>query len=307
MIWIAAALVLVALARAAYVAATYVIFAYESAQRGFPHFEQSGPGWIIALRAIAGMVFEIVSSLLVLLFYPVRILMRDRGPVRAGPTGAGDLRRGATKAPRGNAGSPPCRPVLLVHGMYVNGGALLLLRRRLRRAGFLSVHLLDLDFRRGHISTLSDQVIERVEEIRAATGADRVDAVGHSLGAVVVFHTLVRGGGDRLFGTCVALGAPFHGTGMASFSRSPLVRQLRPGSPVLADLRAKIDAPGALPPGARLVSIWSNFDNVIIPAESQILPGPDAENVRVEFLGHVSLLFSRAVANQVARVLSGSI
>ncbi len=290
MIWLATALVLVALARASYVAATYIVFAYDSAQRGFPHFEPSGPGWIVGLRALTGIGFEIVSSLLVLLFYPVRLLERI-----------------LEKAPRADAGNPPRRPVLLVHGMYVNGGALLLLRRRLRRAGFPSVHLLDLDFRRGHISTLSDQVIERVEELRAATGADRVDAVGHSLGAVVVFHTLVRGGGDRLFGTCVALGAPFHGTGMASFSRSPLVRQLRPGSPVLADLRAKIDAPGALPPGARLVSIWSNFDNVIIPAESPILPGPAAENVRMEYLGHVSLLFSRAVANQVARVLSGSI
>lgn len=293
MIWILAALAALVLARAAYVTATYIVFAYESAQGGFPHFEQAGPGWMIALRAMDGVLFEITSSLLVLLLYPTRLL---------GPDG-----RRAWKVVQRGGGDAPRRPVLLVHGMYVNGGALLLLRRRLRKAGFPSVHLLDLDFRRGHISTLSDQVIERVEQIRAATGADRVDAVGHSLGAVVIFHTLVRGGGDRLFGTCVALGAPFHGTGMAGFSRSPLVRQLRPGSPVLADLRAKIDAPGALPPGARLVSIWSNFDNVIIPTESPILPGPAAENIRVEFLGHVSLLFSRAVANQVARVLSGSI
>ena len=291
MIWIVAAIATLVLARATYVMATYVIFAYESAQRGFPHFEQAGPGWMIALRAMAGIFGEMAASVLVLLLVPVRVLWRDGPRARSAPPGAEPVRR----------------PVLLVHGMYVNGGALLLLRRRLRRAGFSSVHLLDLDFRRGHISTLSDQVIERVDQIRWETGADRIDAVGHSLGAVVIFDTLVRGGGDRLFGTCVALGAPFQGTGMAGFSRSPLVRQLRPGSPVLADIRAKIDAPGALPPGARLVSIWSNFDNVVIPTESQLLSGPAAENIRVEFLGHVSLLFSRAVANQVARVLSGSI
>ena len=293
MIWIAAAFALLVATRAAYVVVTYVIFAYESAQRGFPHFEQAGPWWLVALRAIAGVLFEIASSLLVLLLYPVRLLRREDG--------------GAMKPSPRAAGDSPRRPVLLVHGMYVNGGALFPLRRRLRKAGFPSVHLLDLDFRRGHISTLSDQVIERVEEILAATGADRIDAVGHSLGAVVIFDTLLRGGGDRFFGTCVALGAPFHGTGMASFSQSPLVRQLRPGSPVLADLRAKIDTPGAMPPGARLVSIWSNFDNVIIPTESPILPGPAVESFRVEFVGHVSLLFSRAVARQVARVLSGSI
>jgi triacylglycerol esterase/lipase EstA (alpha/beta hydrolase family) len=284
MIWILTAIALLVAARAAYVLATYVILAYESAQAGFPHFRRTGPAWLTAFRMIYGVLFEIASSVLVLLAYPVRLLWR----VKSGPAG-------------------PRRPVLLVHGMYVNGGALYPLRRRLRKAGWTSIHLLDLDFRRGHISTLSDQVMEKVEAILEDTGADRVDAIGHSLGAVVIFHTLLRAGGDRAFGTVVALGAPFHGTGMANFSASGLVRQLAPGSAVLADLRAKLDAPGAVPPTTRLVSIWSNFDNVVIPTDSPKLPTPFVESVRVDYLGHVSLLFSRTVARRIVNLLSGSI
>lgn len=283
-VWIAAPIAAVLVLRAFYVTGTYIIYWYESAQKGFPHLENAGPMWLLGLRAIAGLVVEIFSSALVLLTYPVRLVFRGR-PGRPGPR----------------------RPVLLVHGMYVNGGALMLLQRRLERAGWRSVHLLDLDFRRGHISALSDQVAERVEQILAATGADRVDAVGHSLGGLVIFHTLLRGGGRRSLGTCIALGAPFQGTRMASFSGLPLVRQLSPGSPVLKDLGAVLEGAGEIPPESRLVSIWSNYDNVIFPTESPTLPDPPVENIRVDFLGHVSLLFSSSVARQIERVLRGSV
>jgi triacylglycerol esterase/lipase EstA (alpha/beta hydrolase family) len=282
--WILIPLAVLAAARAVYVTATYLIYWYESSQKGFPHFEDAGPSGLVAVRAILGALFEIGSSLLVLLLYPVRLVL----PARPGPPGSR-------------------RPVLLVHGMYVNAGALLILQRRLARAGWTSIHLLDLDFKRGHIAALSDQVADCVEEIIARTGADRVDAVGHSLGGIVIFHTLLRGGGNRSLGTCVALGAPFMGTRMAAFSRLPLVRQLAPGSPVLKDLRALIESFGGPAPGTRLISVWSNYDNVVFPTESPILPEPPAENVQVDFLGHVSLLFSRAVAAQIQRVLSGSI
>jgi len=283
-LWIILPLGALVAARAVYVTATYVIYWYESAQKGFPHLGDAGPGWLIALRGLRGLAGEIISSLLVLAAYPLRFLDRRR------PKPPGDR-----------------RPVLLVHGMYVNGGALMLLRRRLERAGWASVHLLDLDFRRGHISALSDQVADCVEDIRESTGADRVDAVGHSLGGVVVFHTLLRGGGGQGLGTCVALGAPFQGTRMASFSSLPLVRQLAPGSPVLKDLAAILEGATTISRESRLVSIWSNYDNVVFPTESAILPEPPVENIRVDFVGHVSLLFSRAVAQQIVRVLLGSV
>jgi triacylglycerol esterase/lipase EstA (alpha/beta hydrolase family) len=282
--WIAWPLGALVAARAVYVTATYVIYWYESAQRGFPYLADAGPGWVILLRALAGLLGEIGSSVVVLLAYPLRLVDRRR-------PGAPGQRR----------------PVLLVHGMYVNGGALMLLRRRLLRAGWQSVHLLDLDFRRGHLSALSDQVAERIEEIRAATGADRVDAVGHSLGGIVVFHTLLRGGAGASLGTCIALGAPFHGTRLASFSRLPLVRQLAPGSPVLKDLVAILEGSAALPPETRLVSIWSTYDNIILPTESPVLPEPAVRNARVDFIGHLSLLFSRSVERRIARVLRGSV
>lgn len=283
-IWITGPLALLVAARAVYVSATYVVYWYESAQKGFPHLENAGPAWLLALRALLGLAGEILSSVLVLAAYPIRLLDRRR------PGPPGDR-----------------RPLLLLHGMYVNGGALMLLRRRLARAGWKSIHLLDLDFRRGHISALSDQVAEAVERIRAETGADRVDAVGHSLGGVVILHTLLRGGGEPPLGTCIALGAPFHGTRMASFSAHPLVRQLAPGSPVLKDLAARLEGSAAALPESRLVSIWSNYDNVIFPNESPILPEPPVENIRVDFIGHVSMLFSRVVARQIERVLLGSV
>jgi pimeloyl-ACP methyl ester carboxylesterase len=282
-LWFVIPLALLFAVRAAYVTGTYLIYWYESAQKGFPHLGDAGPRWLLAFRACFGLLEEILSSIMVLVLFPVRLVLPDR------PGAPGKL-----------------RPLLLVHGMYVNGGALMILQARLRKAGWTSIHLLDLDFRRGHISALSDQVADRVDDILAETGADRVDAVGHSLGGVVIFHTLLRGG-NRFLGTCVALGAPFHGTRMASFSGLPLVRQMVPGSEVLKDLDGMLQGSSAREGATRLVSIWSNYDNVVFPTESPILPDPPVENIRVDFIGHVSLLFSRTVAHQIQRVLAGSI
>jgi hypothetical protein len=48
----------------------------------------------------------------------------------------------------------------------------------------------------------------------------------------------------------------------------------------------------APPSGVKMVSVWSEFDNIVLPPENALLPEPHT-NIMVKNVGHVALLFSR--------------
>lgn len=144
----------------------------------------------------------------------------------------------------------------------------------------------------------------RVEELCERTGQDRVDLVGHSLGGLVGRYYVQRLGGDARVRTLVTLGTPHSGTRVAPFMDAhPLVRQVRPDSEVLTELRAP--APGCR---TRFVAFWSEFDELMDPTETARIDHPDllAENVQVTGIGHLALAAHPTVIAAVRRALDGS-
>ena len=191
---------------------------------------------------------------------------------------------------------PRRTPVILLHGLFQNRSCLLLLHWHLSAAGYdqvLSINTppwLDLD-------TLVDRVARAVEQACRETGAARVHLVGHSMGGILArCYIQLHGGAERVAG-CVTIGTPHAGSKLAPFAVSRLGRELLPGSPLLTRLHA---AP--LPGGVRFTSIYSQHDNIVLPADSARLDG--ADNIELAGIGHTSLLFSPAVAQDVVKALT---
>ncbi|MGV0098687.1 esterase/lipase family protein [Streptomyces californicus] len=141
----------------------------------------------------------------------------------------------------------------------------------------------------------------QVEAVRARTGHDRVDIVGHSLGGLIARYYVQRLGGDRRVRTLVTLGTPHGGTAVApGAGLHPIVRQMRGGSPVIEELR--LPAPGCR---TRFVSFWAELDQVMVPVKTACVDHPDldAVNVRVTGIGHLALPVHPAVAAAVREVL----
>jgi pimeloyl-ACP methyl ester carboxylesterase len=193
-------------------------------------------------------------------------------------------------------------PVLLVHGLIDNRSIFAVMRRALRRRGFSTVcswnysPLLH-DVERGardlgaHISRISQQ-----------TGHDQVHVVGHSLGGLIARYHVQRQDGDRRVAQLVTLGTPHQGSLLAHVLPTPLVRQLRPGSPLLQELADP--APGYRTP---LTAIYSDLDQVVLPTSAGRCEHPDlaARNVLVRGVGHMSLPIHRQVVDEVAATLAG--
>jgi len=77
-------------------------------------------------------------------------------------------------------------------------------------------------------------------------------------------------------------------------------RDLLPGSPFLASLNAQgVQAP----PDGHLYSIYSIFDNMIIPYDSAKAEGVRVTSLEAGPINHVGLLFSRGTAELVRKCL----
>ncbi|MFE7676009.1 esterase/lipase family protein [Streptomyces albidoflavus] len=233
------------------------------------------------------------------------------------PTGLADERPAdeadtAGSSPPASPASPrlplaPLPPVVLLHGFADNRSVFVLLRRALlrdadgtaRRRTVVSLNYSPLTC---DIRAAAELLGRHVEEVRRRTGAERVDVVGHSLGGLIARYHVQRLGGDAVVRTLVTLGTPHSGTRVARPADvHPIVRQMRPGSPVIEELGRP--APGCR---TRFVAVRSDLDQIMVPTSTARLDHPDlrVENVLVTGIGHLALPVHPTVTSLVREALS---
>lgn len=195
-------------------------------------------------------------------------------------------------------------PVLLLHGFVDNRSAFAVLRRSLHHHGWTQIQALNYSPLISDIRAAAELLGRHVEDICAQSGRRRVDVVGHSLGGLIARYYVQCLGGDLRVRTLVTLGTPHAGTrAVPSLAPHPIIRQMRPGSEVLAEL--ELPASGCR---TRFVAFWSDLDQLMIPVEAARLVHPDlpAENVKVSGVGHLALPVHSTVVAEIRRALAGS-
>ena len=187
-------------------------------------------------------------------------------------------------------------PLLLIHGYQCNRGLWFWLRPRLEAAGWtVATHNLEPVW--GNIDDYAEGIERRIDEVLAATGAQQVILVGHSMGGLVLRAYLRRYGREKV-ARVVTLGSPHQGTRLARLGLGRNARQMRMGSSWLAALARPGAAP--LPPGA--VSIFSFIDNYVFPQRAcSTLEG--AANVAIGGVSHLGMTFSPLVLGRLLEAL----
>ncbi|MWA13059.1 lipase family alpha/beta hydrolase [Streptomyces sp. BA2] len=220
------------------------------------------------------------------------------------PSGIAQERRIAEQLPSPDAPRLPAEsrpPVVLLHGFIDNRSVFVLLRRSLAQHGGQHVESLNYSPLTCDIRTAAELLGRHIEEICERTGHHQVDIVGHSLGGLIARYYAQRLGGDERVRTLVTLGTPHEGTRVVPLADAhPIVRQMRPGSDVIEELREP--APGCR---TRFVSFWSDLDQLMAPLETACVNHPDliAQNVRVSGIGHLALPVHPAVAAGIREAL----
>ena len=145
---------------------------------------------------------------------------------------------------------------------------------------------------------------EQVELASARSPGRSAVVIGYSLGGLVARYYVQALGGDVHVPLVITLATPHGGTAAALLAPPhPLMRQLRPGSTLLAEL-----AEPAVGCRTRFVAFYSDFDEVVIPASRGRIDHPDlkARNVLVPGVGHLTLPLHEPVIEQVRSLLTAA-
>jgi triacylglycerol esterase/lipase EstA (alpha/beta hydrolase family) len=222
------------------------------------------------VRLFANEVLAVASSWPLMALH--RLLMRDPAP------------------------APCTRPVILVHGVLVNDGVWFGFRRHLTRQGIGGVYTVNYGPPYADIERFAEQLAAKIDAVRAATGADRVVLVGHSMGGLVS-RAYVRRFGAAHVDRMLTIGTPHHGSVLAWSYPGRCLAQMRPGNAWLAELNRD----ESRPPPVRMTSIWSRHDSMVAPQASSELES--ATIIAVVGVGHNALLVDSGVGDIVIRAI----
>ncbi|MGW5660488.1 esterase/lipase family protein [Streptomyces sp. NPDC003758] len=200
------------------------------------------------------------------------------------------------------------RPVVLVHGTFASSvDNWLAFAPYLEDRGYC---VFSLDYGQlsgvplfhglGPIDQSAQQLSVFVDDVRAATGAAKVDIVGHSQGGMMPRYYLKFLGGAAKVNTLVGIAPDNHGTTLDGLTNllpyfpgaQDLLSATTPG---LADQVAgsafltKLNAGGDTVTGVHYTVIATKYDEVVTPYRSQFLTGSDVHNVLLQDLCGVDL------------------
>jgi triacylglycerol lipase len=187
-------------------------------------------------------------------------------------------------------------PILFVHGWSESASLWNTMIKNFEKDGYSKSYLSAYSYNTSTSNkTLAEtEVKSRVESLKKATGAAKVDIIAHSMGSLNSrWYIKFVSGGEANVDDWVSLGGPNHGTETANFCFSTACTEMRVGSKFLAELNATDETPGAVNYG----TWWSPCDEIINPDSSVSLSG--ATNTKTACMSHTALTTDSTVYSQV--------
>lgn len=182
--------------------------------------------------------------------------------------------------------------VLLVHGYMCNRATW----RRWLNGGLplgWNIATVNLEPANASVDDYATCIEKEVARLRAASGAERITLVCHSMGGLAA-RAYLRSKGHAAVARVITISTPHHGTIFARFARGANTRQMRRACEYVT-LLAKT------PESVDFVCFASQHDNLIVPRDSQVLVG--AEAVWFQKIGHLAMTGSDEVLRKLIEVV----
>lgn len=203
----------------------------------------------------------------------------------------------------------PSETIILVHGLWMTGMELVLLKHRLEAEH--DFHCVVYSY-----SSVSGQMASHVRELRELAqqqSCERLHFVGHSLGGVILYN-LLETSPDLIPGRAVFLGAPLRGSSVARAMAGNALGRMMVGEEAINELTAAqprhwsgrrelglIAGSSNLGLGRLIASELANHSDGTVLIEETRLDG--ATEHLVLPVSHTSMLFNGEVCRQAAHFL----
>jgi len=256
-------------------------------------------GVVALLATTGGALYLLVSFLVMRRHTPIRSL---RQTLRAGFMEALALAITQPLVPlcylfgRRLGGPRGGRPVVFIHGYFQNRADFVYVARVAARAGLGPLYGFNYNWA-ASIPTAASRLADFVEAVCEETGRPTVAVVGHSLGGVVALEYLASAEGAARVATCVTVGSPHAGVVWRAGMIGHGARQLHARSDYMQGSSGR-----ALP--IRALSVYSTHDNIVHPKTTSSLAHRGGDDLEVQGIGHLGMLFSREVADAIVARLA---
>lgn len=190
--------------------------------------------------------------------------------------------------------------------------------QRLRSAGYDVTLLVYPDYGLGDINDNAALLADTVAQVRARTGAAKVDLVAHSMGGLVSRTYVKNLGGASRVDSLIMMGTPNYGTNLANVAQFffggscigiTACQQMATGSAFLNALNAGDDTIGSV----RYTSIATKVDEIVFPYRTSFLANDgNIVNVAVQdqcwarLPGHLGLILDGTTFDGVNDALKGN-
>lgn len=186
-------------------------------------------------------------------------------------------------------------PILFVHGWNSSGTVWDTMISRFKTDGYTDAQLNNWSYNyRQSNETTAQEILAKIQDIKAATGASKVDVITHSMGGLSSRWCVKFIGCDGNVDGWVSLGGPNHGTDTANFCFDTSCTEMRIGSTFLSTLNGGDETPGTV---TRWRTWMSPCDSVINPDSSVAISG--ATNTQTACLSHSALYEDATVYGEV--------
>ncbi|MEV0173848.1 alpha/beta fold hydrolase [Streptomyces sp. NPDC050803] len=187
-------------------------------------------------------------------------------------------------------------PVVFVHGLSSSASSWDDWIADFKADGYTSSELyaISYDWSQSNVTT-ARQLATYINTVRTQTGAEKVDVVVHSMGALSSRYYLKNLGGTAYVDDFVSTAGTNHGTSTASWCAwlYTSCAEMNTGSSFLTSLNSGDETPGSV----AYASYWSNCDDALTPDTTAILSG--ATNVEVGCISHTDMNNDYGVYQQV--------
>jgi triacylglycerol lipase len=200
---------------------------------------------------------------------------------------------------RGSLSAVPRNPIVFVHGWMSSSATFNTMVSRFKADGWTDAEILAFTYNSSQSNAVTAQLIKtKVDSILALTGAEKVDIITHSMGALSARYYVKYLGGDGKVDALVTLGGTNHGTVTASFCSQTSCVEMRYLSKFVNSLNSGDESWGT----PRYATWWSSCDEVIYPQQSAVISG--AVNTKTACMKHSQLKEDATVYAQVKSMVA---
>lgn len=187
-------------------------------------------------------------------------------------------------------------PILLIHG-YLNYSSVWLFHlKRLKKKGYSAIYTINLGSPFLSIEEYGKKVEKKAQQIAKDLKRKDLILIGHSMGGLVAsyYASFLASGTVK---KVITLGSPFKGTKMAKIGIGKCSREMETNSLFLEKLRKNIENS----PDIHFFHLGTTKDQIILPYTSAFLGDQTSRHCVLDEMGHVGLLYSDRVSEEIDR------